>query len=711
MHTPPYQPDFSALEASQRRAMHYALRLALVYPNEVIRGSVHLRAEGIVWQLLLPLFDADALSGWLRGVVPAGSASRLAAGEDPVEVIARDELDEQILKLARRTPPAVLARLAEADGVGPLNPGILVLAEALALQDLELQVLDFIDQVHANSLRLLLRQFRGTTAQENRRRLAVALGVGEAALRRALNPQAALCRLGLVDYHLESDLEDFVQPTSLLKTILDDAPADAEALLDRLIEPAPAAAWGLRDFPHLASVDTQVGTPLEQAARRGLAGVNALFHGAPGTGKTELARALAAARGLRAYQVRDTAEDGDGLERQGRLAAYLLAQRLLARRRDTLLIFDEVEDVLPFTNALWDPEPVRQKGWMNRILEENPVPAIWITNRTAGLDPAYLRRFLLPVACVTPPRSVRRQMAERHLGAAGIPPALLDELAADAALTPAVLGAAGRLVDLRPDTPPARVVREVVGSLRALLHGQATPWQRPMTTAFDVAFLNLAGDISPSAIVQALDRRGRGTLCFHGTPGTGKTAFAEVLAEALDRELVARQASDLISPYVGETERNLARLFQEADPRHTVLLLDEVDSFLADRRQARHPWERTQVNELLQQMERYPGIFVAATNLMSGLDGAAMRRFDFKLHFRALNPRQRQLLFARAALGDQEAPVPVDIARQLAALEQLTPGDFANVCRQRDLLGETLSAREFLRRLMQEYRYKANAVA
>ena len=471
MRTPPYQPDFSALEASQRRAMHYALRLALVYPNEVIRGSVHLRAEGIVWQLLLPLFDADALSGWLRGVVPAGSASRLAAGEDPEEVIARDELDQQILKLARQTPPAVLARLAEADGVGPLNPGILVLGEALALHDLELQVLDFIDQVHANSLRLLLRQFRGTTAQENRRRLAVALGVGEAALRRALNPQAALCRLGLVDYHLESDLEDFVQPTSLLKTILDDAPAAPEALLDRLIEPAPAAAWGLTDFPHLASVNTQVGTPLEQAARRGQAGVNALFHGAPGTGKTELARALAAARGLRAYQVRDTAEDGDGLERQGRLAAYLLAQRLLARRRDTLLIFDEVEDVLPFANALWDPEPVRQKGWMNRILEENPVPAIWITNRTAGLDPAYLRRFLLPVACVTPPRSVRRQMAERHLGAAGIPPALLDELAADAALTPAVLGAAGRLVDLRPDTPPARVVREVVGSLRALLHG------------------------------------------------------------------------------------------------------------------------------------------------------------------------------------------------------------------------------------------------
>ena len=95
---------------------------------------------------------------------------------------------------------------------------------------------------------------------------------------------------------------------------------------------------------------------------------------------------------------------------------------------------------------------------------------------------------------------------------------------------------------------------------------------------------------------------------------------------------------------MGETEQNLARLFREADPRHTVLLLDEVDSFLADRRQARQQWERTQVNELLQQMERYPGIFIAATNRMSGLDTAAMRRFDFKLHFRALNPAQRRRL-------------------------------------------------------------------
>ena len=169
---------------------------------------------------------------------------------------------------------------------------------------------------------------------------------------------------------------------------------------------------------------------------------------------------------------------------------------------------------------------------------------------------------------------------------------------------------------------------------------------------------------------------------------------------------MARPASDLLSAWNGETERNLAALFRDGDPRQTVLLLDEVDSFLTARRAARQAWERTQVNELLQQMERYPGIFIAATNLMSGLDPAALRRFDFKLHFRALTPAQRRALFAREALGDDQAPVPAALARPLDALNGLTPGDFATVCRQRELLGEALSPEQFLRRLAGEWRMK-----
>jgi SpoVK/Ycf46/Vps4 family AAA+-type ATPase len=243
-------------------------------------------------------------------------------------------------------------------------------------------------------------------------------------------------------------------------------------------------------------------------------------------------------------------------------------------------------------------------------------------------------------------------------------------------------------------------VRAGIAAVRTLLHGAPAPKQRRIqATKFDAAYLNLDGNITPSRIAQSLARQKRGSLCFYGPPGTGKTAFAEVLALALDRELITAQASDLISPYVGETEQNLARLFRNFDLGHTVLLLDEVDSFLSDRQQARHSWERTQVNELLQQMEQFPGIFIAATNMMNGLDSAAMRRFDFKLHFRPLRPDQRIGLFAREVFGTATASVPPELVQYLGSLNGLTPGDFATVCRQRLLLDEQLTPKQFAQRL------------
>lgn len=105
-------------------------------------------------------------------------------------------------------------------------------------------------------------------------------------------------------------------------------------------------------------------------------------------------------------------------------------------------------------------------------------------------------------------------------------------------------------------------------------------------------------------------------------------------------------------------------------------------------------------------MERFPGIFIAATNLMSGVDEAALRRFDFKLAFRPLKPEQRVRLFAREALGDAGAVVPENLARHLAALDNLTPGDFGNVMHQQRLLGDRLEPEAFLRRLIAECRLK-----
>jgi len=85
------------------------------------------------------------------------------------------------------------------------------------------------------------------------------------------------------------------------------------------------------------------------------------------------------------------------------------------------------------------------------------------------------------------------------------------------------------------------------------LHGSGAPRQRPSATPFDPAFLNLAGGIAPQCLAEALRRNGHGRLCFYGPPATGKTEFAYVLADALDRELVVKTTSDLVSTFTSRS--------------------------------------------------------------------------------------------------------------------------------------------------------------
>ena len=134
--------------------------------------------------------------------------------------------------------------------------------------------------------------------------------------------------------------------------------------------------------------------------------------------------------------------------------------------------------------------------------------------------------------------------------------------------------------------------------------------------------------------------------------------------------------------WVGETEKNIAGCFQQAEMEGAVLLIDEIEGFLQDRRAAKHSWEVTGVNEMLTQMESFPGIFIASTNLVDNLDQAALRRFDVKIKFDFLLARQsRSLLERYCSTLNLDSPDEVLVAR-LARLNNLTPGDFAAVMRR-----------------------------
>jgi len=139
---------------------------------------------------------------------------------------------------------------------------------------------------------------------------------------------------------------------------------------------------------------------------------------------------------------------------------------------------------------------------------------------------------------------------------------------------------------------------------------------------YEPAWVNSPTDLCKMAEKLKLQPSGR--ILLYGPPGTGKTAFGHWLARQLDKPLILRKVSDLLGMYVGESEKNIADAFEEAQRSQSILMIDEVDSFLQSRSNAERSWEITQVNEMLTQIESFEGLFIASTNLNEELDNACI---------------------------------------------------------------------------------------
>ena len=361
-------------------------------------------------------------------------------------------------------------------------------------------------------------------------------------------------------------------------------------------------------------------------------------------------------------------------------------------------------------------------------METNSVPRLWVTNRIEHIDPAFRRRFAYHLELRSPPPGAREGLVRKTLEGVQVSDGFVARLTARKGLTPAQIGTAVRFARLaagasmgavpdrellaepsKPDAAISRmemlIDRQLQNADQALGNRSQAKGRRSVTT-YDLAMLNVETRFEVPRIIEAIKARGHGTLCFYGAPGTGKTALAEHLARALDKPLIIKQASDLMSKYVGETEHNMAAMFREAEAEKAVLLLDEADSFLQDRRGAQRTYEVTEVNEMLQGMERYAGIFICTTNLLESLDQAALRRFTFKIKFMPLTALQREQMFVTEALASDAALLTPELKARLAKLSVICPGDFAAVKRQIDLLAAELSADEFMAQLEAEHRIR-----
>jgi SpoVK/Ycf46/Vps4 family AAA+-type ATPase len=624
----------------------------------------------------------DQFAPWLHGgaikrpgMPPTGR--RKKKQPDGRETIAsRGELAKLLAEFASK-PTA---------GAGVLEKNTLHAASALGLDVLEQDLLLLITRGNARHrpMRTFIDQAWGAV-EELPRFAAALLGVDTFEVQSRLERTARLIACGLISVDPEpyGDFSSAANPLPRISRLLHSPFNTTEAWVQALLGTRVKTPLRWADFEHVHPSAEMAARLLRRAARAGELGVHVLLVGPAGTGKTELAKALAARARFRLFAAGESGNDDDdddqGREpsRTERFGALRLACSLLSNAHDAAVLLDEAEDVLEAPRSYGNMRGTYSKAFLHRTLERLPVPVIWTCNDLSLMDPATLRRMTMVIEVPVPDVATRARIWRRVIAHARLrlPRDAPERLARDWEASAGVAAGAARAARLTDGDEPAlkRALRGVMGAM-----GQHEVFLRS-AVHFDVDLVNCAQDLATLCERLALPATSRAwSLCLSGPPGTGKSEFAHHVARRLGLPVLQKRASDLLSMFVGGSEKAIADAFREARDLGALLLIDEAEALLFDRSTAVRSWEMSQVNEMLTWMEGHPLPFVCTTNLPDRMDHAVPRRFTLKLHFGTLDAPRAGLAFRRLLHAEPPGALP----------DGLTPGDFAVVGNKAALFGE-----------------------
>jgi SpoVK/Ycf46/Vps4 family AAA+-type ATPase len=458
----------------------------------------------------------------------------------------------------------------------------------------------------------------------------------------------------------------------------------ANSLYERYLKPVTRSDYLLESFPIRENERA-----LCRALLGGKAPVQLLLHGSEGTGKTEFAKALVLDSGKLPY-ILDRSE-GD---RSNNLVRLTMAQAALPAEKSVIIV-DEADGMLD-GGRLWFADLMlgdkEEKARINTFLDQARCPVIWIVNSIDGVQPSTKRRFAFSVEFKPLKPGIladRVVVALEHINISDRVKKYAAEMASSRKLTGAAIT---NLCTTLEELAKSKVEEDtmvdyvsVLFSANSTLVSGKLPKENKIDSAYDVGILNVSMETrriigavnhaleKPAGTAGCREERSSLRILFHGLPGTGKTEFARFIARESGRKLDIRRSSDILSPYVGIAEKNIASMFNDAEESGNILLIDEADAFLYNRGKARRSWEITQVDEFLTQMEDYRGVLICTTNMLDSMDQAVIRRFQIKTEFLPLDRAGTEKLLAGFF---PSISFDFDLLQLLAIHGPYVPGDF-----------------------------------
>ena len=340
-----------------------------------------------------------------------------------------------------------------AESSDPVMENVLMIQYIVRLSTIECKLLHLIACADLySSVRTVFAGIRLESFADAAGIFGMLIGEDEVEVASAMKATSLLGQLGFLVMDMNPDnLREALRLANWCSPCFMDPHASVTEMMRHFIEEAAPTTIGSDDFPHL-STDLEALTQYLRGVREArTVGVNILIYGNPGTGKTEFTKVLAKQLRARLFEVPNRFDDGSPILKGERLKYLRMSELFLAKRKNVAILFDEIEDVFPEPNQREWMTPSRRyaasgKAWMNRTLETNQVPVIWVSNHAEEIDPAYLRRFTYHLEIGTPPLRVRQRIAERYLENTSVSSSFIHRIAGDTGLTPALIESAAKVV-------------------------------------------------------------------------------------------------------------------------------------------------------------------------------------------------------------------------------------------------------------------------